>query len=474
MDAHNDNTASPDNKLNETQSSSERTLLQSQQFQKQSLAAVPDQDMKSQNLSRELGAAQNKRDWSSGGHKVTQRELATAISEDDQLRFRLESYNQVTGLLGLMAGIIGVELDEVKEALVQLKTKQPRMNPLLRWFRTKKEIYWKKRAFAAETRVRTAQEKTRVVNKRNKDLTSKVPAAETDLQAAQLEIGRIQVLEEALSANEDKLANLEFELRARARTITRLRDKNVELELARTESGSAEQAVLKRLDTLLLAKLEPTGPESMLQALVDSQKINLANTQKELTEMSQSHSAAQQELRIAEANLVNSRSQFTTFKESIRIAVGCYGWAPENAELVRRVRETKSGATAATRALEDVDGVSELAKIQTLKNGCKDFNSVNVELENTRKDRDGIYNTLDVSNCLQAHLAIGDLKLSKLECEVLLKAVGKFEDEEAVREIKRLKKADLELVKVVSALDGCVGDSNVAKIDALKAACKTE
>jgi hypothetical protein len=52
------------------------------------------------------------------------------------------------------------------------------------------------------------------------------------------------------------------------------------------------------------------------------------------------------------------------------------------------------------------------------------------------------------------------------------KALGNFEDEEAVHEIKRLKKANVELVKVESALDGVDGDSNVAKIDHLKAACK--
>jgi hypothetical protein len=125
-------------------------------------------------------------------------------------------------------------------------------------------------------------------------------------------------------------------------------------------------------------------------------------------------------------------------------------------------------------SLQGIHGDSRIAKIQTLKTAREDLGTASKELEEIRMDCNGIYKTLDVSNCLQAHLTIGNLKLSQLECEVLRKAIGDFEDEEAVREIKRLKKADLELVKVVSALDGCVGDSNAAKIDALKAVRKME
>ncbi|KAG9985981.1 hypothetical protein KCU98_g4341, partial [Aureobasidium melanogenum] len=55
-----------------------------------------------------------------------------------------------------------------------------------------------------------------------------------------------------------------------------------------------------------------------------------------------------------------------------------------------------------------------------------------------------------------------------------LLALGDFEDDAAAAEIKRLKRANLELVKVVSALDDMAGSFNVAKIGNLKATCRNE
>ncbi|KAG9664402.1 hypothetical protein KCU95_g830, partial [Aureobasidium melanogenum] len=72
------------------------------------------------------------------------------------------------------------------------------------------------------------------------------------------------------------------------------------------------------------------------------------------------------------------------------------------------------------------------------------------------------------------HLAIDSFKLAQLDSGILRKALGDFEDDAAAAEIKRLKRADLELVKVVSALDDMAGSFNVAKIGNLKATCRNE
>ncbi|KAG9911460.1 hypothetical protein KCV05_g1050, partial [Aureobasidium melanogenum] len=65
-------------------------------------------------------------------------------------------------------------------------------------------------------------------------------------------------------------------------------------------------------------------------------------------------------------------------------------------------------------------------------------------------------------------------KLTQLDSDILRKALGDFEDDAAAAEIKRLKRANLELVKVVSALDDMAGSFNVAKIGNLKATCRNE
>lgn len=128
--------------------------------------------------------------------------------------------------------------------------------------------------------------------------------------------------------------------------------------------------------------------------------------------------------------------------------------------IIERIQEMQDDLEDLDLALEGVSGDSSTAKVKLLKTA--------------RNERDGIYSTLGVSSCLGAHLAIGNLKLAQLDSGILRKAIGDFEDDAAVAEIKRLKKADLELVKVVSALDGVAGNSNVAKIDNLKAAYRNE
>ncbi|KAH0382113.1 hypothetical protein KCU92_g6572, partial [Aureobasidium melanogenum] len=146
------------------------------------------------------------------------------------------------------------------------------------------------------------------------------------------------------------------------------------------------------------------------------------------------------------------------FLEALSEAVGLS--YRDEMSITKRIAEIQDDLAAQNLALESVIGDSDTAKIELLKAA--------------RNERDGIYDTLDVSSCLGAHLAIGNLKLAQLDSGILRKAIGDFEDDAAVAEIKRLKRADLELVKVVSALDGVAGDSNVAKIDKLKAACRSE
>ncbi|KAH0398486.1 hypothetical protein KCU89_g7190, partial [Aureobasidium melanogenum] len=140
------------------------------------------------------------------------------------------------------------------------------------------------------------------------------------------------------------------------------------------------------------------------------------------------------------------------FLEALSEAVGLS--YRDEMSITKRIAEIQDDLATQNLALESVIGDSDTAKIELLKAA--------------RNQRDGIYNTLDVSSCLGAHLAIGNLKLAQLDSGILRKAIGDFEDDAAVAEIKRLKRADLELVKVVSALDGVAGDSNVAKIDKLK------
>ncbi|KAG9697438.1 hypothetical protein KCU95_g3717, partial [Aureobasidium melanogenum] len=146
------------------------------------------------------------------------------------------------------------------------------------------------------------------------------------------------------------------------------------------------------------------------------------------------------------------------FRRAMREAVDLI--CGDEISITKRIDEIRGDLAAQDLALESVVDDSNIAKIELLKVA--------------RNERDGIYSTLGVSSCLGAHLAIGNLKLAQLDSGILRKAIGDFEDEAAVAEIKRLRRADLELVKVVSALDGVAGDSNVAKIDNLKATSRNE
>jgi predicted nucleic acid-binding Zn-ribbon protein len=454
--------------------------LRQQYAQEDRITALADQETVSQDPLRELEAYKIRLASSEREHRSTERKLANSISECDFLRIRLKTYDQVTDMFNTMADLHDVEDGEIVEALAQLRINNRRPNPLLRWLHTQKATYWKRKAVAAEDRlkiyaevdypaqVRAAQKEIRMTNKRNEDLVSKLSATEADLQMMQPEIDQVQRLEGEVGYYEEKIEELEYEVSQLKDSKTALLEK---LELARTEGGSTEQAVLRRLDTVLLRRLEPTGPESMLQALVDKQRITLDNTQKELGTTKQHHTNAQRELKEAKQSLKKSESEFAAFKQGIATAIGWwyYRGTSTHAEQIVKMRDELA---ALKLSLKSVDGDSNLVKVEVLKTACEDLDTTSKELEVVRTERDGIYKTLNVSGCLGAHLTIGDLKLAQLECEILRKAIGDFEDEEAVREIRRLKKANVELIKVESALDGCAGDSNVAKIDTLKAACE--
>jgi chromosome segregation ATPase len=202
---------------------------------------------------------------------------------------------------------------------------------------------------------------------------------------------------------------------------------------------------------------------------VNEQRTALADIQKELAMTDADRLGIQEELVTANDELLKTKQQFETAKKAMNTL---------DREL-SKFRGEISDAVGRFYHGKFTSGNSKVEKIEVLKKARTDLITVlrklattTRELEDVRKERDGIYKTLDVRTCLGAHLTIGDLKLTQLDCEVLRKALGDFEDEAAVHEIKRLKKANLELVKVESALDGVDGDSNVARIDNLKTANK--
>jgi PIN domain nuclease of toxin-antitoxin system len=576
---------------------------------------VPDQEIKLQDLSRELEAAKIKLNWSERERQSTERKLATSTSECDELRNELKAYNQITDTLDTVAVLLDVELGGIVEAVTKLKVDHRRKTLLLRWVYTQKAIGWETRATPAEARlavyadignpaqVRAAQEETRVTNTRNeilvsgitaketalqhevnkvqmlegvvstneyrivdlenelkvkcsselglrgkarvadqrikdlvdqvsakeatihalqlaadkvfaleeaasidkarievltheihakslselqlqeearvadnhnKTLASSVSAKETAVETLQLEINKLQMLEAVASTNKDKIEDLECKLDSKSLSEVQLKEEITtllgHLESARTKAESTEQALRDRLDVLLQKRLEPIKVEGMLQTLVEYQKTALDDVQGELAMANADRLGIQQELEVAKTTLEAVSTELGAFRYDIRQAAGPYYYG--TATLPERILEFKTELTALSLSLKSVQGDSNLVKVEVLKTACEDLDTANKELEVVRTERDGIYKTLNVSGCLGAHLTIGDLKLAQLECEVLRKAIGDFEDQEAVREIKRLKKANVELVKVEYALDGCAGDSNVAKIDALKAACE--
>jgi septal ring factor EnvC (AmiA/AmiB activator) len=509
MDNHSEDSASPDDTLSGSQPShpdapsgtrsslistlsdgqssrlgdldGERTLLQPQQ--PESLTAVPDQEMELQTLSRDFEALKIRLDCSERERQSLERRLAKSISECDELRSELKAYNQITGTLDTVAVLLDVELGGIVDAVTKLKIDHCRKNFRSRWYRTQKAIGWETRAVAAEARlavyaeidypsqVRAAQEETRMTDNCNETLASAIEAKE---KALQLKDKKVTTVGEAGSTNEKRIKDLEHELKTAALSVLQMKQENTtlvdQLELARTKAESTQQALLDRLDAILQKRLEPIVLENMLQIFVDKQNTALADVQKELVTVQKAHTATQEELVNARKSHEQSNSDFWELRRKVKEALNGYTWDIES--LVGRIVEFRTELTALNLSLKSVEGDSNLVKVEVLKAACEDLDTVSKKLEVVRTERDRIYKTLNVSGCLGAHLTIGDLKLAQLDCEVLRKAIGDFEDEEAVDEIKRLKKANVELVKVASALDGCAGDSNVAKIDTLKAACE--
>jgi septal ring factor EnvC (AmiA/AmiB activator) len=459
----------------------ERTVLQPQQ--PENLAAVPDQETKLQTLSRDLEAVKIRLDCSERERQSLEKRLAKSISECDESRKEPKAYKQITDTLDMIAVLLDVELGEIVDAVAKLKVDHRRKTLLLKWVYTEKAIDWETRATPAEAslavyadagdpaQVPAVREETVVTDKRNEALTSTIEAKE---KALQLDEKKVTTVEEAGSTNEKRIKDLEHELKAAAVSVSQMEQENTtllgQLDLARTKSESAQQGLLDRLDTILQKRLEPIELENMLQIFVDKQNTALADVQKELVTVQKAHTATQEELVNARKDHETSSSDFWELRRKLMETLRSYTW--DTASNLSRLEQWRDELTALNLSLKSIQGDFNLIKVEVLKTACEDLDTASKELEVVRTERDGIYKTLNVSGCLGAHLTIGDLKLAQLACEMLRKAIGDFEDEEAVDEIKRLKKANVELVKVESALYGCAGQSNVAKIDTLKAACE--
>ncbi|KAH0279792.1 hypothetical protein KCU91_g1491, partial [Aureobasidium melanogenum] len=214
------------------------------------------------------------------------------------------------------------------------------------------------------------------------------------------------------------------------------------------DSGHAKQIEIVKLEVRL------TSEEAMTSRLED----DIAKLKEELNLGREEKKSLQEEIWRLTKKQTESFEKLFAFRRAMREAVDLI--CGDEISITKRIDEIRGDLAAQDLALESVVDDSNIAKIELLKVA--------------RNERDGIYSTLGVSSCLGAHLAIGNLKLAQLDSGILRKAIGDFEDEAAVAEIKRLRRADLELVKVVSALDGVAGDSNVAKIDNLKATSRNE
>lgn len=214
------------------------------------------------------------------------------------------------------------------------------------------------------------------------------------------------------------------------------------------DSGHAKEIENVKLEVRL------TSEEAMTSRLED----DIAKLKEELNLGREEKNSLQEEIWRLTKKQTESSEKLFAFRRAMREAV--YLICGDEISITKRIDEIRGDLAAQDLALESVVDDSNIAKIELLKVA--------------RNERDGIYSTLGVSSCLGAHLALGNLKLAQLDSGILRKAIGDFEDEAAVTEIKRLRRADLELVKVVSALDGVAGDSNVAKIDNLKATSRNE
>lgn len=463
----------------------ESTLLQQQRAPDDINATTAAKDIELQHLSRELERAKFKLDWTERKRQSIETKLATSNAECHDLRTRLKDSDEITDNFNTVATLLNIKAEEVVEAVVQLKVEHRNVSSFLRWLSSLSSSDCERRAIAAEARlamyaevdypaqVRAAKEETRFANRRIEALASRLSAKGTALEITQIESNKVQMLEETVSANKDKIKDLEHRLKAESLSVSQLKEESKKLldrlesarkkteateqtildrlELARVKSESTKQTLLDRLDTVLLqTHAQLSTSEGTLQTLVDDQKKALIDIQKELTISKNDHSVVQKELEEAKKRIKTLRIEHDAFSYDLSRAVGlgCYG----TAAILSRVAELRDESAATSLALGDVDGDTKIAKIQVLKTAREDLETAKKELEDLRKDRDGIYKTLDVSSCLGAHLIIGDLKLARLNLEVLRKAIGHFEDEEAVCEVKRLKKREVELVKMESAL----------------------
>jgi len=458
----------------------ESTLLPLQHVQTDSVATIAAKDMELQKLSRELEKAKFKLDWSERRRQSTDQKLAASELECYELRNKLKAFDEITDSFNTVATLLKVKPEEVVEVVVQLTADHGGRSSSVRWLSTLVSNDSETRAMAAEARlkmyaevdyqaqVRAAQEETKKANRRIEALASRLSAKQTALEIMQVDADKIKTLGETIAKNDDeiktlgktiatnndKIRNLEHEVKSKALSVSQLKEENTklldQLESARVKSESTEQTILDRLDTVLQKQLQPSASEGSLQTLVDYQKKALADIQKELTTSKNDHSVVQQELEEATKNLETSTIAHGSFCCEIDVAMG--GGYYSTAAIVSRVVELTDESAAVDLALKNVDGDNTIAKIEGLKTAREDLETANKELEDLRKDRDGIYKTLDVPSCLGAHLIIGDLKLAQLNLQVFRKAIGDFEDEEAVGEIKRLQKREVELVKMESAL----------------------
>jgi len=451
----------------------ESTLLQLQHARTDSTATIAAEDIELQKLSRELERAKFKLDWSERRRQSTDQKLAASELECYELRNKLKVSDEITHSFNTVATLLKVKPEEVVEAVVQLKDDHPSRGSSVKWLSTLVSNDCETRAIAAEARLamyaqvdypaqlRAAQEETKKANRRIEALASRLSAKQTALEIMQVDADKIKTLEETIATNNDKIKtlgetittnnakirNLEHEFKSETLSVLQLKQENKklldQLESARVKSESTERTILDRLDTVLQKQLQPSASEGSLQTLVDYQKKALSDIQKELI-------TSKSELEEARKNSGISKTAHDAFNYDIRTAVGWgyYG----TAAIVSRITSLRDESAAVNLALADVDGDTTIAKVEGLKTAQDDLETASKELKDLRRDRDGIYKTLDVSSCLGAHLIIGDLKLAQLNLQVFRKAIGDFEDEEAVGEIKRLQKREVELVKMESAL----------------------
>lgn len=484
----------------------ESTLLQPQHVQEYSTPTIATKDIELQKLSRELKEAKYKLDWSERNRQSIENKLAISASECHDLRSKLKVSDEITDSFNTVATLLRVKHEEVVEAVVQLKTAHLSRSSFVKWLSTLVSSNRETRAIPAEARlamyaevdypaqVRAAQGETKRANRRIEALASRLSAKKTALEIMQIDTDKVQKLEEAVSTNKDKIKDLEHELGTERLSVSQLEETNAELvfqlesarkktesteqtildrlELARVKSESTEQTLLNRLDTVLQRQLQTSASEGSLQALADHQKKALIDIQKQLTASKNDQSVVQQELEAAKNKIDNLRSAHDAYSYDLRRALGrdYYG----TAAILSRVAELSEESAATNLVLRDVEGDTKIAKIEVLRTARENLETTNKELEDLRKDRDGIYKTLDVSSCLGAHLIIGDLKLAQLNLEVLRKTIGEFEDEEALCEVKRLQNKEVELAKMQTALGAVDQESNKARLDAVKAAGKKE